>query len=68
MFHNTGLFVVARDQADEDKIMEVAIEAGADDVKVSDEDYEIITAPEAFDAVEKAWLTTTSKPIMHRLP
>ena len=38
----------------EDKIMEVAIEAGADDVKVSDEDYEIITAPEAFDAVEKA--------------
>ena len=27
---------------------------GADDVKVSDEDYEIITTPEAFDAVEKA--------------
>ena len=29
MFHNTGLFVVARDKADEDQIMEVAIEAGA---------------------------------------
>jgi TIGR01033: DNA-binding regulatory protein, YebC/PmpR family len=54
MFHNTGLFVVARDKADEDQIMEVAIEAGADDVKVSEEDYEIITTPEAFDAVEKA--------------
>ena len=43
-----------RDQADEDQIMEVALDAGADDVKVSDEDYEIITTPEAFDAVEKA--------------
>ena len=41
-------------QADEDQIMEVALDAGADDVKVSDEDYEIITTPEAFDAVEKA--------------
>jgi len=54
MFHNTGIFVVNRDQADEDQIMEVALDAGADDVKVSDEDYEIITTPEAFDAVEKA--------------
>ena len=54
MFHNTGIFVVNRDQADEDQIMEVALDAGADDVKGSDEDYEIITTPEAFDAVEKA--------------
>lgn len=54
MFHNKGIFVVAKDQADEDQIMEVALEAGADDVKTGDEEYEIVTTPEAFDDVEKA--------------
>ncbi|WP_301859364.1 YebC/PmpR family DNA-binding transcriptional regulator [uncultured Megasphaera sp.] len=54
MFHNTGIFVVAKDHADEETIMEVALDAGADDVKTGDEEYEIITSPEAFDAVEKA--------------
>lgn len=54
MFHNKGIFVVAKDQADEDQIMEVALEAGADDVRTGDEEYEIVTTPEAFDDVEKA--------------
>lgn len=54
MFHNTGIFIVSKDKATEDQIMEVALDAGADDVRTEDEDYEIITTPEAFDAVEKA--------------
>ncbi|MCH4166640.1 MAG: YebC/PmpR family DNA-binding transcriptional regulator [Megasphaera sp.] len=54
MFNSKGIFVVSKDQADEDKIMEITLEAGADDVKTGDEEYEIITAPDAFDDVEKA--------------
>lgn len=54
MFHSTGIFIVASENADEDQIMEVALDAGADDVKTGDEEYEIITSPENFDAVEKA--------------
>ena len=34
--------------------MELALDAGADDVKTGDEEFEIITAPENFDSVEKA--------------
>lgn len=54
MFHSTGIFVVSKEQADEDKLMEVALDAGADDVKDEGEEFEIITMPEAFDDVEKA--------------
>lgn len=54
MFHSTGIFVVSKEQADEDKLMEVALDAGADDVKDEGEEFEIITTPEAFDNVEKA--------------
>lgn len=54
MFHSTGLFFVDKDKATEDQLMEVALEAGADDVKTSDDGFEIVTTPENFDAVEKA--------------
>lgn len=54
MFHSTGIFVVSKEQTDEDKLMEVALDAGADDVKDEGEEFEIITTPEAFDDVEKA--------------
>ena len=54
MFKNRGVFIVAGDQADEDRLMEIALEAGADDVKAEEDSFEIQTAPEVFDAVEKA--------------
>lgn len=54
MFKNQGVFIVAGDQADEDRLMEIALEAGADDVKAEEDSFEIQTAPEVFDAVEKA--------------
>jgi YebC/PmpR family DNA-binding regulatory protein len=41
--------------ADEEKITEAAIEAGADDIKSYDDGaVEVITSPEAFEAVKKA--------------
>ena len=54
MFKNLGLFVVAKDAVDEDKLMEVALDAGADDIRTEGDEYEIVTTPEAYDAVEQA--------------
>jgi YebC/PmpR family DNA-binding regulatory protein len=53
-FDNKGYIVVERTvELDEDTITEFALEAGADDVAVSDDVYEIFTAPEAFSDVRK---------------
>ena len=54
MFKNLGLFVVAKDAVDEDKLMELALDAGADDIRTEGDEYEIVTTPEAYDAVEQA--------------
>ena len=54
MFSNKGLLVVERTlDLDEDTITEYAIDAGADDVVVSDDVYEIYTDPAAFSDVRK---------------
>jgi YebC/PmpR family DNA-binding regulatory protein len=54
MFEKKGLFVIAADKADEDKLMEIALEAGADDVRRSGDNFEVLCAPDAYDAVSKA--------------
>jgi YebC/PmpR family DNA-binding regulatory protein len=58
MFKKRGVISVERGAADEDKVIELALEAGADDVLSEAEGYQIMTAPENFapvrDAVEKA--------------
>lgn len=54
MFENRGVIVVDRTpDLDEDRITEYAIDAGADDVIVEDDVYEIRTDPTAFTAVRK---------------
>ncbi len=53
-FENKGYIVVERTvELDEDTMTEIALEAGADDVQVSDDVYEIFTAPENFSEVRK---------------
>ncbi len=54
MFERKGYIVVNKDAAEEDKLMELVLEAGADDLEDSDEYWEITSAPEAFDEVVKA--------------
>jgi len=53
-FKQKGVIVVAKDKADEDRIMEVAIEAGAEDVESSEHIHEIICAADALEDVRKA--------------
>ena len=54
MFEKKGMFLVPASQADEDKLMEIALEAGADDVRPSGDKFEIVCSPEVFEAVAKA--------------
>jgi YebC/PmpR family DNA-binding regulatory protein len=54
-FDRKGLFTIERKAVDEDKLMEIALEAGADDLDTNDpEVYEITTSPENFEAVRQA--------------
>jgi YebC/PmpR family DNA-binding regulatory protein len=54
MFHKKGSILVDRNAKSEDELMEVALNAGAEDMKSDEDSYEIITAPEDFDAVLEA--------------
>lgn len=54
MFDKKGLLIVEREAADEDLIMETAIEAGAEDVREEEDVFEIITEPADFEAVREA--------------
>jgi YebC/PmpR family DNA-binding regulatory protein len=54
MFDKKGYIVIEAAKVDEETLMETAINAGADDVKEDEKNYEVITAPEDFEAVKKA--------------
>jgi YebC/PmpR family DNA-binding regulatory protein len=54
MFEKKGVLLVEQDKADEDELMELALEAGADDISREDGNFEITTAPAVFEAVKKA--------------
>ena len=55
MFKQKAVFVVEKETfEDEDALMEIVMDAGAEDFEVSDEVFEITAAPEDFDAIEKA--------------
>ena len=55
MFDHKGLIVVEREPGmDEDEIMMMALDAGAEDVKALDDVFEIYTAPNDFSAVREA--------------
>lgn len=53
-FQHLGQFLIAKDKATEDALMELALEAGADDVLTTEQGYEIRCPVKAFDAVSHA--------------
>ena len=54
IFSKRGLFAVPAVQADEDKLTEIGIEAGVDDITLDGEIYELKCAPTAFSSVRQA--------------
>ena len=67
MFDRKGYFVVEKSAVDEDKLMEIALGAGADDMRDDGSNFEILTAPDSYDAVraalEEAKITTSASEI-----
>ena len=53
LFQRKGQIIIPRDNLEEDKIMEIALEAGAEDFKVDADVFEILTDPSHFEAVHK---------------
>jgi YebC/PmpR family DNA-binding regulatory protein len=54
-FEKKGYFAVEKKAVSEDKLMEIALDAGADDLQTDDpEMFEIYTAPSAFEGVRQA--------------
>jgi len=54
MFKRKGLIDVEKSAVEEDRLLEVALEAGADDVSSVEDSFEITTPPESFQAVREA--------------
>jgi YebC/PmpR family DNA-binding regulatory protein len=54
MFEKKGYIVVDKTAKSEEELFELAIEAGADDLRDDHDNFEIITSPEAFDGVLNA--------------
>lgn len=54
LFSYKGIFLVPVDQVEEDHLMEIVLEAGAEDMEEIDEYYEILCDPKSFESVRKA--------------
>lgn len=67
MFKKKGSITVDKEAADEDTIMMIALDAGAEDVAVTDDTYEISTSPEDFmtvsDALDKEGIAVSASEV-----
>lgn len=62
MFTKKGVIVVAKSASDEDKLTEIVLDAGAEDLSDEGENWEILTAPKDFEAVMDALKAAKIKP------
>jgi YebC/PmpR family DNA-binding regulatory protein len=67
MFHKKGDIVVSKSAAKEDDLMTIVLDAGAEDMNDDGENWEVVTAPSAYeavlDAVKKAGITPVSSSV-----
>ena len=54
MFERKGLFLISKESSDEDTLMELALETGADDVQTTDDKFEIKCDVDAYGDVADA--------------
>ncbi len=53
MFDKKGVITVEKSQIDEERLMGIVLEAGAEDVKEEDDLFEVVTQPEDFEKVKE---------------
>jgi YebC/PmpR family DNA-binding regulatory protein len=54
LFERKGVILVPRNEVDEDELIELSLEAGAEDVELMESDYRVVTAPEDFATVRES--------------
>ena len=62
MFHRKGDIVVPKESATEDQILNVILDAGADDLRDDGSAWEVVTPPELFEKVRDALVAAGIKP------
>jgi YebC/PmpR family DNA-binding regulatory protein len=62
MFERKGEIVVPKEQIEEDKIMSLVLDAGAEDLRDDGSAWEVVTPPESFEPVQKALTGAGVKP------
>ena len=71
LFERKGLFVISSEVAEEEKLMEIALEAGADDIASIEDNFEVTCDPEKYsnvsEALENAEIGCVSKQVT-RIP
>ena len=67
MFAKQGHLIIEKDGADEEALMTAAIDAGADDFREEADGWEVVTSPEAFEAVLAAVRQAGVEPLSARL-
>lgn len=67
MFERKSQIIIEKDKATEDQLMEIALDAGADDVRDEDDSWVVLSAPEShsivLDALQKAGVPTVAAEI-----
>ena len=54
MFSKRGYIVIEKSKADEETLMAAVLDAGGDDLRDDEDNWEVLTTPEAFPAVHEA--------------
>lgn len=54
IFEKKGLIVIEKGNVDEEQLIDLALEAGADDIREEEGEFEVVTDPSAFETVKKA--------------
>lgn len=62
LFHRKGQIIIPREAAQEDQLMELALDAGAEDFKAEPQGFEILTEPAQFETVHKQLESRGIKP------
>lgn len=66
MFHKKGLITFDK-SVTEEKLMEAAMEAGAEDIRKIDDGWEVLTAPADFETTKEALTKAALKPILSEI-
>jgi transcriptional/translational regulatory protein YebC/TACO1 len=62
MFSRKGQIVVSKELANEDKMLSIVLDAGAEDLRDDGSSWEVLTPPEAFEPVRSALEKAAIKP------